>query len=159
MKALKIELAYKENSDKEMATEFLYDFDPIGKIINKNPSIDEITNLIKESYNIYLDQIRKWQEMIIRSEDYIWEILKHNFDEKNIKSVVLAHDYFKVYFHEDIEYNIESYNIDDNMFYNVFESYLTDWFKSYKGYKYTIYQNEVQSFIDNLEIEFKAIEE
>ena len=160
MKVLKVKLAFKQNSDKLIATELLYDFEPWDEITEKieYPAIDEILDFIKKTYNSYLEQVQKWQEMIIRSEDYIWEILKDNFNEKDIMTIIWDHDHFNVYFYEDIKYDIESYYKDDKMFFNIFDPYLKSWSKLHNTINFADLNNAWISLADNLEIGLKPID-
>lgn len=160
MKVLKIKLAFKQDSDKEIATELLYDFEPWDEITEKieNPTIDEILDFIKKTYDSYLEQVQKWQEMIIRDEDYIWEILKANFNKENISAVIWNHDHFNVYFYEDTKYDIESYYKDDKMFFNVFGPYLESWSKIHNTINFADLNNAWISLAENLEIGFKKME-
>lgn len=159
MNVLKIKLAFKQDSDKEIATELLYDFDPLDKIIEKNPTptIDEILDFIKKTYDSYLEQVQKWQEMIIRSENYIWEILRANFNEEDIMTVIWNHDHFNVYFYEDTKYDIESYYKDGHMFFSVFDPYLENWSKLHNTINFADLHNAWASLEDNLEIGLKPI--
>lgn len=161
MKVLKIKLAFKQDSDKEIATELLYDFEPWDEITEKieYPTIDEILDFIKKTYNSYLEQVQKWQEMIIRSEDYIWEILKANFNEEDVSAVIWNHDHFNVYFYEDIKYDIESYYKDDKMFFNIFDPYLKNWSKLHNIINFADLNNAWISLASNLEIGLKPIED
>lgn len=160
MKILKIKLAFKQDSDKEIATDLLYDFEPLDKITEKieNPTIDEILDFIKKTYDSYLEQVQKWQEMIIKSDDYIWEILKTNFNEEDVSAVIWNHDHFNVYFYEDTKYDIESYYKDDKMFFNVFDPYLESWSKLHDTINFADLNNAWISLAENLEIGFKKIE-
>lgn len=160
MKILKIKLAFKQDSDKEIATDLLYDFEPLDKITEKieNPTIDEILDFIKKTYDSYLEQVQKWQEMIIKSDDYIWEILKTNFNEEDVSAVIWNHDHFNVYFYEDTKYDIESYYKDDKMFFNVFDPYLESWSKIHNTINFTDLNNAWINLAENLEIGFKKME-
>lgn len=160
MKILKIKLAFKQDSDKEIATDLLYDFEPLDKITEKieNPTIDEILDFIKKTYDSYLEQVQKWQEMIIKNDDYIWEILKTNFNEEDVSAVIWNHDHFNVYFYEDTKYDIESYYKDDKMFFNVFDPYLESWSKIHNTINFTDLNNAWINLAENLEIGFKKME-
>lgn len=160
MKVLKIKLAFKQDSDKKIARELLYDFEPWNEITekNENSTINEILDFIKKTYDSYLEQVQKWQEMIIRDEDYIWEILKANFNKENISAVIWNHDHFNVYFYEDTKYDIESYYKDDKMFFNVFGPYLESWSKIHNTINFADLNNAWISLAENLEIGFKKIE-
>lgn len=159
MKELKIKLSYRSYSDQAIAMNLLNEFNPIDKIIEKNPSRDELLDFIKDSYDFCLNQARKWQEMIIKNKDYIWEIVKTNFDENNIKDVVLDKDHFKIYFHENIEFDktLESYYKSDTMFYNVFDSYFKNWSKVHNAYRYKIDNKSIEELIDNVRAKFEEV--
>ena len=131
----------------------------MDKITEKieNPTIDEILDFIKKTYDSYLEQVQKWQEMIIKSDDYIWEILKANFNEEDVSAVIWNHDHFNVYFYEDTKYDIESYYKDDKMFFNVFDPYLESWSKLHNTINFADLNNAWISLADNLEIYLKPI--
>lgn len=160
MKVLKIKLAFKENSDKKIARELLYGFEPWDEITEKieNPTIDEILDFIKKTYDSYLEQVQKWQEMIIRSDDYIWEILRANFNEEDVSAVIWNHDHFNVYFYEDTKYDIESYYKDDKMFFNVFDPYLESWSKLHDTIHFADLNYAWVNLAENLEIGLKPID-
>lgn len=159
MKELKIKLSYRSYSDQAIAMNLLNEFNPIDKIIEKNPSRNELLDFIKDSYDFCLNQARKWQEMIIKNKDYIWEIVKTNFDENNIKDVVLDKDHFKIYFQEDIKFDktLESYYKSDTMFYNVFDSYFKNWSKVHNAYRYKIDHKSIEELIDNVRAKFEEV--
>lgn len=159
MKVLKITLSYRRYSDRAIAMSLLNAFNPIEKIIEKDPSKDEILDFIKDSYDFCLDQARKWQEMVIKNKDYVWEIAKTNFDEKNIKDIVFDYDHFKVYFHKDIEFDetLESYYKNDSMFYNVFKSYFKNWSTVHNSYRYKTDDDTIEELSINIWAEFEEI--
>lgn len=159
MKTLKIKLSYRRYSDRAIAMSLLNEFKPIDKLMEKSPSIDELLNFTKDSYNFCLNQARKWQKMITRHKDYIWELVETNFNEENVKDIVFDHDHFKVYFYEDIEFDetLESYERNDTMFYHVFGPYLQSWSTVHNGYRYETGYDSVQELINNLEVEFEEI--
>lgn len=159
MRELKIKLSYRNYSDRAIAMSLLNEFNPIDKIIEKDPSREELLNFVKDSYDFCLNQARKWQNMIIKSKDYVWEIIKTNFDENNIKDVVLDHNYFKIYFHEDIKFDetLESYYKRDSMFYKIFDSYFKNWSTVHNAYRYKVDHNTIEELIDNVRAEFEEI--
>lgn len=158
MRVLKVKLSYPENLDERLAIDLMYDFDPMMKLFDRkeNPSIKEIHSLINKVYNFYLEQVQKWQEMIVGSSDFVFEIVSPNFGADNIKEIVKDGDKFRIFFWDDIEFDhtLKEYFKSEEMFWNMYESYFDSWERELDGYKFYADSYTIRDLYDEIIINF-----
>ncbi len=158
MRVLKVKLSYPEDLDKRLAVDLMYDFEPMKKLTDRkeNPNIKEIHSLINKVYNFYLEKVRNWQEMIVDSSDFVFEIVSPNFGSDNIREIVADGDRYLVFFYEDIDFDdtLESYFKSEEMFWNMYESYFDSWEEELDGYKLHADPYIIRNLYDEIIIKF-----
>lgn len=158
MRVLKVKLSYPEDLDKRLAVDLMYDFEPMEKLTDRkeNPNIKEIHSLINKVYNFYLEKVRNWQEMIVKNNDFAFEIVSPNFGSDNIREIVADGDRYLVFFYEDIDFDdtLESYFKSEEMFWNMYESYFDSWEEELDGYKLHADPYIIRNLYDEIIIKF-----
>lgn len=158
MRVLKVKLSYPEDLDKRLAVDLMYDFEPMEKLTDRkeNPNIKEIHSLINKVYNFYLEKVRNWQEMIVKNNDFVFEIVSPNFGSDNIREIVADGDRYLVFFYEDIDFDdtLESYFKSEEMFWNMYESYFDSWEEELDGYKLHADPYIIRNLYDEIIIKF-----